>query len=339
MVSLGKLVLVLAMAVFMGGTPAHAFSIQGNQILDANGTPIALQGATLSGLEYRCTLGGRYSVADFAAMKTWNMNVAKIPVNPHYYASLTSQSCDGTQATQWAYRRAVQSAVANAESQGLYVILTMLDYNTAIHAGEPAPDQYTNWTLADLAQTYGADHSVLLESFSEPHDISNDCWLKGCTVTDNGGVTYAAVGIQSEVDTVNRNSPTTILLLDSPNWSGTPGLTYSAGYIPTGNNIAYAAHIYDQVTNATDANWPATFGNLAQVYPVVATEFGDTTHNCDPAWLNRLMPYLAAHTDGMMAWAWDAGTSCSRPDLLSAWNGTPSTYGAPIHTFFTRGNV
>lgn len=323
---------ILALTIMFGSilqrAPAHANSaplstlhIRGNQIVDSANTIRQFQGATFSGLEYRCTLGGRYSVADFAAMKTWDMNVVKIPVNPHFYATVGAQSCNGTQAAQWAYRRAVQTAVANAERQGLYVILTILDYNLATHGGNPAPDSATDATLAALGHISCSDGRILLETFSEPHNISNATWL---------------AGVQAQIDMINRVAPHTIVLIDGNDWSGVPGLAYSAGYRPHGANLAYAAHVYDQNTNATDANWPATFGTLALTYPLIATEFGDTSHACDPAWLNRLMPYLMAHTAGMLAWAWDAGSSCQRPDLLSTWSGSASAYGAPIRAFYTR---
>lgn len=302
-------------------TAPAGLHISGNHFVAANQMVVHLQGATLSGLEYRCSLGGRYTPADFAAMRVWRMNVVKIPVNPHYYASLGSQSCDGTQNAQWAYHRAVQAAVTNAESQGLYVILVILDYNRSIHGGNPTPDHYTEWTLADLGTLYHADGSILLETFSEPHDISNATWRSG---------------VQAQIDTINRVAPQTIILIDGPNWSGVPGLAYTAGFRPHGQNLAYAAHIYDQVSNATPANWPKDFATLALTYPVVATEFGDVSHQCGTAWLNQLMPYLAAHTAGWLFWAWDVGSNCERPDTLDSWAGTPNAYGAAIRAFYLR---
>ncbi|MBF6591969.1 MAG: cellulase family glycosylhydrolase, partial [Ktedonobacterales bacterium] len=291
--------------------------IKGNQIVGHDDKVVQLQGATFSGLEYRCSLSGRYAPADFAAMRTWGMNVVKIPVNPIFWKG----GCPANGPNSDSYHRAVYQAVANAEGQGLYVILVILQYDLAIHGGDPAPDQRAIWTEADLGKRYASDPTVLIETYSEPHAISDAAWL---------------AGIQPQIDTINRLAPRAIILIDGPNWSGTPGVTYAAGYRPTGRNLAYAVHIYNQVSNAIPANWPRDFAQLAQTYPVVATEFGDVTHNCNASWLNQVMPYMAAHLSGWLAWAWDAGTSCQRPDLISAWSGAPSAYGAAIQAFYLR---
>lgn len=294
-----------------------ALSIVGNGFVDADGIPRQLQGATLSGLEYRCTLGGRYTPADFLAMRDrWNMNVVKIPVNPHFWRG----QCPGG-VTSDSYKAAVSQAVSNARGVGLYVILVMLDYNLSTHSGNPAPDWATFDTARDLASQYGADGRVMLETFSEPHNISNATWLRG---------------VQKQIDVINAAAPQMMILIDGPNWSGVPGLAYAAGYRPHGRNLAYAAHIYDQVSNANPANWPRDFAQLAQTYPLVATEFGDVTHACGATWLNMLMPYMADHLAGWLFWAWDVGTSCTRPDTLVAWDGTPNGYGAAIQAFYLR---
>lgn len=299
--------------------PLH---IKGNHVVGPNGTAVQLQGATFSGLEYRCSLGGRYTANNFAAFTKWHMNAIKIPVNPHYWVG-----DDGCQAA--AYQQAVIDAIETALAGKFYVLLA--GYAVNHHAsGDPMPDLRTVTTFTALLQRYGADGRVLYEPYTEPHNVTLATWR-------DGDATQGYVGFQSLFDTLRQVSPTALLFANGPDWGGKPGVIVAGGYGLHCTQCGYSAHIYDQNSAADPANWADNFGTLAQSVPVLAGEFGDTTHHCDPAWLNRLLPYLRTNLDGWFAWAWDVGTSCSRPDLLSSWDGTPSIYGAPIQAFFAQG--
>ena len=60
--------------------------VVGNRIEDSNGTQLFLRGVNRSGSEYRCIQGGGFfdgacDEASVRAMKTWNINAVRVPLN------------------------------------------------------------------------------------------------------------------------------------------------------------------------------------------------------------------------------------------------------------------
>ena len=131
---------------------------------------------------------------------------------------------------------------------------------------------------------------------------------------------------ESLVTTYGKNSS----LVSGLEWGGDLSGVLT-NYQLQGTNIAYGVHLYPGPNSSEPINWDNRFGNLAKRFPVMASEFGQL--DCGQNFLSTAMPYLATHTQGMIAWTWDQG-DCGRPALLSDWQGAPTSYGAVIQHFF-----
>ncbi len=318
-------------------TPTYAgLSVHGTQIVDAEGQVVTLLGAARPSLEYLCAGDGHFQLSDFLAMRSWGMNVVRIPLSSAFWTNLGG-TCPN-------YHLTVTTAVANAEEAGLYVILDLqwnapLDLSTdgTLGGGQyPMPDMGHDVTFwHDLATIYRSDPDVLFDLFGEPHDISWSTWLKGGEIRTStfigntygtGMGFYQAVGMADLVAQVRTIAPENVIILGGLGWGyDLSGL--DQGYALQVPNILYATHPFDHASKSP-ADWPHDFGNLSQQFPVIATEFGD--YNCQTDYIATAIAYFNTLHISWLAWAWTVG-KCDDPSLLLNWSGVPNTpYGAFI---------
>ena len=318
-------------------TPATvpALSIKGTQIVDATGKTVLLLGATRSSLEYECKGDGHFQVADFQAMKTWGMNVVRIPLWSKYWLHQDpSDPCLN-------YQQTVAAAVANAEAVGFYVIIDLHWNAPSLAAPEPNRDGSPNhqYDMPDVAHDlpfwqavaaiYKDDPHVIFEPYAEPHYISWSTWLNGGMVTSISGYAYQAIGMQALTDAIRAIAPHTLLILSGNDWG------YDLSGIPTyhvkGTNILYGTHPFNYLGKQAP-NWPNNFGNVAHSYPVIATEFG--SYDCKTTYNTEAIHYFNQLHISWLAWEWGSGAcdGSSGPYLISDWSGTPAApYGQYIH--------
>lgn len=298
---------------------SQTLQVNGNKIVDMRGDPVFLKGVDFSG-EYQCPPTATYSDSRVDLAEGWHSNAIKLTVNPAFWLSGYG-SCTANQ-----YQMFIKNTVAYARSKGLYVIVAAYQW-----AKTPADgmNMATSTTLAfwqSAAHVWALDTGVLYETFNEPHNISASIWL-------NGGSGY--VGEQQLADTIRHTGASNILIIDGTNWGGEIG-NLLPNYALKGSNIAYAEHLWTNGNNLNPANWPANWENVAKIYPIVVTEFGDNSSNCAYTnWLQQVMPAIVRYADGMFAWAFNSdGTVCGRPDLIME-IGAVSAYGQPIYAFYT----
>ena len=313
----------------------EALSIVGRQIVDAQGQVITLVGANRSSLEYLCSGDGHFQFDDFQAMRSWGMNVVRIQLSSEFWAN-GGNACPG-------YRQTVQTAIANAEQAGLYVVLD-LQWNAPLDQANdprfgggqyPLPD--TGKDLAfwqDIATLYRSDPAVLFDLFGEPHDISWNTWYNGGQVSTQlyqgnqpkGGYgTYQAIGMRDLAATVRAIAPHNLILISGLNWG------FDLSQIPTDPiqlpNILYSTHPFDY-GGKEPGDWPSAFGNLSQNVAVIAAEFG--SYSCQTNYLAAAIAYFNTHQMSWIAWGWTPGP-CGAPSLIRDWAGTPiSPYGDNI---------
>ncbi|MBA3822778.1 MAG: cellulase family glycosylhydrolase [Ktedonobacterales bacterium] len=308
--------------------------VQGTQFVDATGKTVRLIGATRQSLEYLCRGDGHLNPADFAAMRSWGMNVVRLPLSSEFWANAGGDCPD--------YRTTVTQTIYNAESAGLYVIADLqwnAPFDTAYdrtHGGVQCPLPDNGKDLAfwhDLATIYAHDGAVLFDLFGEPHDISWTSWQHGTTITagcyivnpsgePQEQVSYTGVGMRDLMAQVRTIAPNNIIILSGLNWGYDLG-----GISSTANesNVVYGTHPFDH-SDKQPADWSRAFGNVAQGHAVIATEFG--SYDCKTEYIRQAIAYFNAHNMSWLAWAWDAG-DCHGPSLLADWSGTPSQpYGA-----------
>jgi hypothetical protein len=311
-----------------------------NRLADANGNVVQLQGAMFSRMESHCGDSGLFTAANIAVMRdVWNMNCVKIPINPKFWISGCPHAPGDIGSVT--YRQQVQNAINTALNQGMYVIVTILDYYLPTGGNWPAPDINTLYCLQGannipgIAQIYANQQAVIFETFSEPYGITDAVWLNGGAVSWNGN-NYTAIGIQDQVTAINTVAPNAVVLIGCHDDNAYPG--YVNGSIwPTGT-YGWSLHFYNTGDNANSSLWNNTFGYLANNHVVVACEFGDTVSGAGvTTWLNPAMAFMRQHIAGYTAWRWLPEAD----NLLDPTNATPyatgvaSTYGAPIQTYYT----
>jgi|SRR5579859_1547402 len=318
--------------------PSHTpgVMVSGTRIVDTRtGGVITLVGAARSGLEYSCTGDGHFASADFAAMRAWGMNVVRLTLSSELWANHAG-ACPG-------YRALVRAAVANAEAQGLYVILALqwtAPFDTSLdraHGGAQCPMPDNNQDVSfwrDLAALYHGDQRVLFDLMGEPYGVSFAVWENGGSITAGcdvigGGVTheggvYQAIGMRDLVAVVRAVAPRNVLILSGTNW-GYELSGVASGHAIAGGNLLYGTHPWNY-GGKQPQDWGASFGALAARYPVIATEFG--SYDCGTSYTAQAIAYFTARHISWLAWSWNLG-GCGQPALISDWSGTPTVpYGA-----------
>lgn len=318
--------------------PSHTpgVAVAGTRIVDTRtGSAITLVGASRSGLEYSCTGDGHFQPADFAAMRAWGMNVVRLTLSSELRANHAG-ACPG-------YHALVRAAVANAEAQGLYVILALqwtAPFDTPLdrtHGGAqcPMPDNKQDVAFwRDLAALYHGDQRVIFDLMGEPYGVSFAVWENGGPITAGcdvigGGVAhesgvYQAIGMRGLVAVVRAVAPENVLILSGTNW-GYELSGVASGHAIAGGNILYGTHPWNY-GGKQPQDWDASFGTLSARYPVIATEFG--SYDCGTSYTARAVSYFTARHISWLAWSWNLG-GCGQPALIADWSGTPTApYGA-----------
>ncbi len=310
--------------------------VSGTHIVNGSGKLVTLIGASHSSLEFDCQGDHHFQPADFQAMRSWGMNVVRIPLSSAFWAN-RDNACPN-------YHLTVTSAVANAEAAGMYVILD-LQWNAPLDLADdptsgggqyPLPDTGKDLTFwQDLATIYRSDPGVIFDLFGEPHDISWDTWYKGGTIQTsvyrgaafgNGQGTYRAIGMRDLAAKVRAIAPENLIIVSGLGW-GYDLAGVDQGYQIHLPNILYSTHPFDH-GRQEPADWPGAFGTLSKQVAVIAAEFGG--YDCQTGYISTAIRYFNAHHMSWIAWGWDIAP-CSSPSLISDWSGTPIVpYGTYI---------
>lgn len=320
-----------------------ALATKGTQIVNAaTGQPVLLVGSARSSLEYECQGDGHLNVVDFLAMRSWGMNIVRIPLWTKFWLNIDN-SCP-------TYRQTVAGAVANAEAAGLYVILTVqwniaCDRPAATFNGGgadyqyPMPDVKTDlplWTA--LATEFKSDPHVIFDLYSEPHYINWQTWYFGGPIPASldGGCAYQAIGMNTLAQKVRAIAPN-LIVVSGADW-GYDLSRVPYGYAIKASNVVYGTHPF-AYGDKEPAYWPADFGNTAASYPVIATEFG--SYDCQTSYVGQAIAFFKQYHMSWLAWSWSivpatVKNPCNAsldqgPFLLADWSGAPTTpYGAYI---------
>jgi hypothetical protein len=316
--------------------PLPALSVKGTHIVASNGRAVTLMGVTRSSLEFDCSGDGHYQQADFQAIRAWGANVVRITLSSEFWAS-PNQSCP-------TYHTTVMTAVSNAQSVGLYVILT-LQWNAPFNRAAdetrgggqcPLPDNGKDLTMwRDLGAIYRHNSGVLFELLSEPHTPSQAIWYNGGTVTSDclnaypQPLTYTGLGMLDFARLVRGFAPQTILII-SGNENGYDLSGVGQEYLFPLQNILFGTHPFDHQTIQQPGDWARAFGTLARTMPVIATEFG--AYNCQTTYIAQEIAYFRRLHMSWVAWGWEP-LPCSTPALIRDWQGTPT---APYGTYIRQ---
>jgi endoglucanase len=284
---------------------------------------------------------GPADAASIAAMKAWQINAVRLPLNEDCWLGINGLN-PGYSGI--AYRSAIMAYVAQLNAAGLYVIL---DVHWNAPGKELADGQrdmldashgYALWR--SVATAFKADPAVLFDLYNEPRDLGRTreegwrCWAQGCGE-------YA--GMSGLVSTVRATGARNVILLGGLGWAAEDSQWLK--YEPTDplHQLAASFHVYyGHTLCASESCWNRTLLPLAAHVPVVDGEFGEMQCG-EPsaiAWLNEWMSYATAHGFSMLAWAWNTEQGgCSPPSLITSYAGAPTPYGAAVEAFYAERGV
>lgn len=334
------LLLVLAAVLAVAASALHpatasaatsvSVRVQGNRLVNAAGAPVRLLGVNRSGTEFACVQGwgffdGPSDAASIAAIAAWHVDAVRVPLNEDCWLGINgvSSTYGGS-----AYRSAVTGYVSRLHAAGLAAVLDL-------HWSAPGTQKATGQQLmadADhspafwrsVATIFKGDPGAVFDLYNEPHGISWSCWRNGCTTSAG----WKAAGMQSLLDAVRGTGATNVVLAGGLNWAGDlSGWLANKPYDRAGQ-LAASAHIYNFSQCSTSSCWDRTIAPVAAAVPVVTGEVGED--DCAGSFVNSYLPWADAHGVSYLGWTWNTWGCGSGPALISAYDGTPTTFGAAV---------
>lgn len=256
---------------------------EGNQLQDVNGNIVRLRG--LMPVDPSVLHGqNRFSRRFFEEMAATGANVIRLPVHPHYWQADPDYL--------WRY---LDQAVAWTGELGMYLIIDWHSIGNVKTGKAPLmPELYSHdwqmtldfWTA--VAQHFHNTPHVLFEIFNEPQGIGPRQWQAAATEL---------------VQAIRHQGASQVVIVGGVEYAR--DLRWALDNPVPDDNIAYAAHIYPLHKAPT---WTTYFGQVAEEYPVLITE-----------------------------WGFMAGLSSEKQDFLL--NGTDETYGRPFLSYLNEQNI
>jgi len=323
--------------------------VRGNRLVvgPGAGRPVQLLGVNRSGLEYACIQGWGFfdsphpdqidSPGMIAAMKSWAINVVRVPLNEDCWLGINAPLGRGGEPYRSIVKRYVHALVA----AGLYVILDLhwTAPGTVKATGqEPMPDHdHAPEFWRSVASTFKGDHALIFDLFNEPFGVDWACWRAGCDIPAAGTQpAYRAAGMQQLVDAVRSTGARQPLLLGGLDYANDlSGWTAHAPQDPVHALIA-SEHTYGGLSPCGSGCRAAILATHRR-YPVLFGELGET--DCRHSYIDAMMRFADAHGIGYLGWAWDAvssgGWSCDGgPSLITNYDGAPTAYGVGFRNHF-----
>lgn len=336
-----------------GGQPGHLVN-GANQI-------VQLHGADRAGSEWSCLYGATFNdhtdQASIDAMKAWNINAVRIPLNEDCWLGINGVDYGGAQ-----YQAALKTYVNLLTSNGMAVIL---DLHWAAPGTEQANGQlgmadadhaFIFWSqvAAAFASKGASDTSqnsmVIFDLFNEPFITDWNCWFNGGTcAVDYNKVPYQVVGMGQLYNAVRGSGAQNVVIMG--------GLGYSSDFsqwvsevstLKGATNIAASWHVYSNNANynnyqyscpnewnnysgtcpsalqtAEQANIPSV---LAAGYPFIVGET-EVSYEGYPSllnWWKNQLDWIDSQQQSYLAWEWN---TVAPPELISNFDGTPTASG------------
>jgi hypothetical protein len=330
----------------LAGTAAADLRVRGNRLVDGpgRGHAVQLRGVSRSGLEYACIEGWGYfdsphpdrvdTPAMIAAMKSWDINVVRVPLNEDCWLGLSTPAGRGGRP----YQKIVQRYVRALGDAGLYVLLDL--HRAAPRARRAqgllrmADADHAPAFWRSVARTFKTDHAVIFDLYNEPNHISWGCWEHGCTIPayDDGYgpvPSYRAVGMQQLVNAVRSTGATQPLMLSGTSYAHDVSQWLSHEPRDPLHALVASNHNYGGLSPC-EAGCQSAILAVHQRVPVELGEMGET--DCAHGYIDSTMAWADAHGIGYVGWAWDAvaphsWTCGGGPALITSYDGTPTQYG------------
>jgi endoglucanase len=303
-----------------------AVRVSGHHLVNGDGEPIRLLGVNRSGTEYSCIAGwgffdGPGDDASVAAMASWHINAVRVPLNEDCWLGINGVDPAYSGAN---YANAMVSWVNLLHRHNLYAILN-LHWNapgTQLATGQqPMADaDHSPAFWQSVASTFKNDPAVIFDLFNEPHGITWTCLRDGCN-----SLGWQSAGMQSLVDAVRGTGAAQPLMIAGLDW--TNDLSQWLQYAPADPYHALVAsyHLYNWNPCSSVDCWNSTLIPVAQRVPLVTGELGE--NDCAHGFIDSYMAWADAHRVSYVAWAWNTASCEAEPALITAYDGTPTSFG------------
>jgi hypothetical protein len=346
------------------GPKALPLHVSGNRILNSKGQQVQLHGFNNSGAEYACMEGwGMFDVdtatntsvpaAHVAAMASWTgANAVRVSLNEQCWLGLAGVK---SQYAKNNYKHAIEGYVRELNAQGFAVILDLHNSAPGSESSlqqEEMPDSHSIAFWSQVAAAFRSNRSVLFDLFNEPWPDDQSlstaawkCWLNGgCRLpSQNGGMTYKAVGMNQLIQAVRGAGARNIVLAGGLNFASS--LAEWLRYEPTDpdHELAASLHVYSFGGCHTLACYKGSPASVARKVPLVIGEFGaDLTAdyatiaaNClskysgTTGFDKTLLTWANANDVSWLAWTWNPWGNCLA--LVKNFSGQPTyPYGVRI---------
>uniref|UniRef100_A0A1B6KME0 Glycoside hydrolase family 5 domain-containing protein n=1 Tax=Graphocephala atropunctata TaxID=36148 RepID=A0A1B6KME0_9HEMI len=307
------------------------------------------RGVNRSGAEFKCVqngfgvFDGPVDNASIAAMKTWNINIVRVPLNEDCWLGIHNHNPAFSGAN---YRRAVIAFVNRLRENNLTVILDLhwtdglysgpgqgSCYDEAAKCQKPMPDKKNSpkfWQW--VAKQFMDDEGIIFDLFNEPFPdramnstgtAAWQCWRNGGDACS--GFQYEVAGMQDLLDAVRGVGARNLVMVGGLAWSN--DLSQWMTYVPTdaANNIAASWHSYNFNYCNNTACWESEIAPIAARYPVIVGETGE--NDCDHTYVDELMNWLDSKYISYLGWTWNTWDCFSGPSLIMDYDGSPTAYG------------
>jgi len=246
-----------------GGAPGH--------IVNGAGTTVKLHGVDRSGTEFSCLYGsffdGPADQAGIDAMKAWNINAVRVPLNADCWLDINGVPAGYGGAN---YQAAITTWVSLITSNGMVAIVDLhwtapgtylANAQTPMADADHAP---TFWS--QVAKMFAGNSSVIFDLFNEPYISDWGCWVSGgdtCAQwngTSASGSNYPVAGMASMLQAVRNAGADNVVILG--------GLAYSSDmsqWVKSVNSIPTLAAPLDGISiKNVAASWHAYDFNSEQ---------------------------------------------------------------------------
>jgi hypothetical protein len=356
------------------GQPGH--------LVNGSGQNVQLRGVDRFGTETDCNTfnstgggpQGPFDQSDIDAIKTWNVNAVRVPLNEGCWL--------GTQ-KQPNYRKAVEDWVDLITANGLIAIVDLhwstpsMQSSQAAMSNSPSQqamaDTYNSidfWT--SVATTFAQNANVIFDLYNEPNVNDWTCWLTGGN--NCGGANFDVAGMAPMLKAVRSAGAGNVVIMGGISYAGDitkwQETVETIPNLPAPNdglsldNVAASVHVYD--FNSLWSGCPSQFNGygttcysaqttadnqgissvIAAGHPVIVGETGISVFSNAPApysstqaqelatWFDGMLTWLDQNEQSYVAWSWNNDGS---PHLLDDYSGTPSpTFGVTYRAHLAK---
>ncbi|HEV3152656.1 MAG TPA: cellulase family glycosylhydrolase [Candidatus Baltobacteraceae bacterium] len=316
----------------------NGIRVSGNQLVDAGGNAVHLQGVNRSGTEYACVQGwgifdGPSDAASVQAIASWNTNIVRVLLNEDCWLNINGMNQQYAGAN---YRNAILNYVNLLHSYGLYAEVSLIwaapgKYKATYQPAAPDED-HSPAMWSSMAAAFKNDPNVILAPWGETI-VGWKCFMKtGCDNQATYGPKnqfYKTASMQQAVTLMRGagyNGVISIPCIDyaneCANYRGSSWLLSHPS--DPDNQLIAEAHVYGKNACDTVACFNSTMAPLTKNYPLIFGETGETydASDCGSSYISTFLPWADAHNVGYEAWTWDTWGGCGV--LISDYNGTPA---------------